>query len=192
MTSSCFVDTHTLQIHPSTRVAHVLALVPFAEVGRIGDKIDVVIASASVARALATGLESETIRSRIEAVAMLSDNISQMLDQAGVVLGRATYVPVSGFLWIEDQEVRELLRTRRPVADLFIDPSPPAGLLIAPEVDLERLVRRCRTLGVEIEADGALVRARSVSPLPNGSDMPRPASATRPRTRSSSTRPPRS
>lgn len=191
MESSCFVDTYTLQIHPSTRVAHVLALVPFAEVGRVGDKIDVVIAAASVARALSAGLESETVRTRLEAVANLPDNISQMLDQASVVLGRATYVPVSGFLWIEDQEVRELLRTRRPVADLFIDPSPPAGLLIGPDVDLERLVRRCRTLGVEIEADGALIRVRSLSPIPGGPETPRPASATRPRTRASSTRPPR-
>jgi hypothetical protein len=136
-------------------------------------------------------LESETVRARIEAVTNLPDNISQMLDQASVVLGRATYVQVSGFLWIEDQEVRELLRTRRPAADMFIDPSPPAGLLIGPDVDLERLVRRCRTLGVEIEADGTLVRARSMSPLPSGPETPRPASATRPRTRASSTRPPR-
>jgi hypothetical protein len=188
--SSCFIDTYSLQIHPSTRVAHALALAPFAEVSRIGDKVDVVIASSSVARALSAGLESETIRARIEAVAVIPDNIAQMLDQASVVLGRATYVSVSGFLWIEDQEVRELLRTRRPVADMFIDPSPPAGLLIGPDVDLERLVRRCRALGVEIEADGTLVRARSMSPLPSGPETSRPASATRPRTRSTS-RPPR-
>jgi hypothetical protein len=104
------------------------------------------------------------------------------------VLGRATYVPVSGFLWIEDQEVRELLRTRRPLADMFIDPSPPAGLLIGPDVDLERLVRRCRALGVEIEADGALIRARSISPMPGAPEMTRPASATRPRSRTPTTR----
>jgi hypothetical protein len=71
---------------------------------------------------------------------------------------------------------------------MFLDPSPPAGLLIAPDVDFERLVRRCRGLGVEIEADGALVRARSTSPLPTTVESPRPASATRPRTRASSTR----
>lgn len=188
--SSCFIDTYSLQIHPSTRVAHALALAPFAEVSRIGDKVDVVIAASSVARALSAGLESETLRARIEGVAIIPENIAQMLDQASVVLGKATYVSVSGFLWIEDQEVRELLRTRRPVSDMFIDPSPPAGLLIGPDVDLERLVRRCRALGVEIEADGALIRARSMSPLPSGPETSRPASATRPRTRSS-TRPPR-
>lgn len=189
--SSQFVDTYTLQIHPLTRVAHVLALVPFAEVNRIGDKLDVVIAGAAVARALSAGLESETLRARIEAVAIIPDNIAQMLDQASVVLGRATFVPVSGFLWIEDQEVRELLRTRRPAADMFVDPSPPAGLLIGPDVDLERLVRRCRALGVEIEVDGTLIRARSLSPQPGAPESPRPASATRPRTRGSSSRPPK-
>jgi len=189
--SSCFIDTYSLQIHSSTRVAHALALAPFGEVSRIGDKVDVVIAASSVARALSAGLESDTVRARIEAVAVIPDNIAQMLDQASVVLGRATYVAVSGFLWIEDQEVRELLRTRRPVADMFIDPSPPAGLLIGPDVELERLVRRCRTLGVEIESDGTLVRARSMSPLPSGPETSRPASATRPRTRSSTSRAPR-
>lgn len=189
--SSRFVDTHVLQIHPSTRVAHALALAPFAEISRIGDKIDVVIASASVARALSAGLESDVLRARIEAVAMLPDNISQMLDQASVVLGRATFVPVSGFLWIEDQEVRELLRTRRPVADMFVDPSPPSGLLIGPDVDLERLVRRSRALGVEIEADGNLIRARSLSPQPGVPETSRPVSATRPRTRTPTSRTPR-
>ncbi len=191
--SSQFIDSHMLQIHPATRVAHVLALVPFAEVSRITDKLDLVIASASVARALSTGLESDVLRARIEAVAILPDSISQMLEQAGVVLGRATFVPVSGFLWIEDQEVRELLRTRRPAADMFIDPSPPAGLLIGPDVDIERLVRRCRALGVEIEADGSLIRARSISPLPSAApDTGRPVSATRPRSRTPASRSTRS
>lgn len=191
LSSSEFVDTYTLRIHPSTRVAHALALVPFAEVSRIADKLDVVISASNISRALSAGLESESLRARIEAVAVVPDNIAQMLEQASIVLGRATFVQTAGFLWIEDQEIRELLRTRRPVADMFIDPSPPAGLLIAPDVDFERLVRRCRGLGVEIEADGALVRARSMSPLPTTPESSRPASATRPRTRASSTRPPR-
>ena len=189
--SSQFVDANVLQIHPATRVAHALALVPFAEVIRIGDTIDLVIASASVARALSAGLESDVLRARIEAVAILPDNISQMLDQASVVLGRATFVPTSGFLWIEDPEVRELLRSRRPVADMFVDPSPPAGLLICPDIDLERLTRRCRALGVDLEFDGALMHARSLSPQPAAPEHSRPISATRPRSRTPSPRTPR-
>ena len=74
-------------------------------------------------------------------------------------------------LVVEDErEIRELLRTRRPAAELFVDPSPPSGLLIGPEIEIERVIRRCRSLGVEIEADGGLLRARSHSlhptPLP--------------------------
>jgi hypothetical protein len=46
-----------------------------------------------------------------------------------------------------------LLRTRRQTADLFIEPSPPGGLLVASGVDLERVTLRCRTLGVEVVAE---------------------------------------
>src|SRR5262249_25872747 len=110
------------------------------------------------------------------------DAIARMLVQASVVIGRATHVAVSGFLWIDDPDVRELLRTRRPASDLFVDPSPPAGLLIAADVDAERLVRRCRALGVEVEVEpGVLRAARSTCPPP-----PEPStrsSAVRPRSK---------
>ncbi|HEY4102594.1 MAG TPA: hypothetical protein VGM44_01845, partial [Polyangiaceae bacterium] len=63
-----------------------------------------------------------------------------------------------------DPEVRELLRTRRQSADLFVDPSPPAGLLLAVGADLERVARRCRALGVEVLVDGEVYRTRSIPP----------------------------
>jgi hypothetical protein len=78
-----------------------------------------------------------------------------------VVLGRSTFVASAGFLWVEDTSLRELLRTRRPTAELFVDPSPPAGLIVEAGVDLDRLARRCRTVGIEIVVDGQVVRARS-------------------------------
>jgi hypothetical protein len=87
-----------------------------------------------------------------------------MLAQASIVVGRATYVASSGFLWVEDGNVREMLRTRRPTAELFVDPSPQGGLLVAAGVDLDRLARRCRTIGVEILQDGQVVRARTMPP----------------------------
>ena len=59
-----------------------------------------------------------------------------------MVVGRATYEAAAGFLWVEDGNVRELLRTRRPTQELFVDPSPTGGLLVAPGVDLDRLARR--------------------------------------------------
>jgi len=175
---SHFVETQILQIAPTARVANVLALVPFAEITRVGDKVDLVLAPSSIARALSAGLESDALRARIEAVAKLPEGISQMLIQASVVIGRASFVPAAGFLWVEDSEIRELLRTRRPASELFIDPSPPSGLLLAPEVDLERVVRRCRALGVEVECEGNLLRARSVTPMPSSQEAPPRAPST--------------
>lgn len=180
---SKFIETQILSIGHTARVANVLGLVSFAEIARIGDRVDLVLAPSSVARALSAGFESDAVKTRIEAVAKLPESISQMLAQASVVIGRGSFVAASGFLWVEDAEVRELLRTRRPAAELFVDPSPPGGLLIAPDVDAERLIRRCRALGVEIEAEGNVMRARSVTPMPATQEGLRTATATRPRSR---------
>lgn len=91
----------------------------------------------------------------------MPETLSRTLGQASVVLGQSTFVPSGGFLWVEDHNVRELLRTRRPTAELFVDPSPPAGLIVQPGVNLDRLARRCRTVGVEIVVDGQVVRGRA-------------------------------
>jgi hypothetical protein len=165
-TPSKFIDTQALRVGPTTRIASVLALAPFAELGRVDEYLDLLFPPQSIARALSAGVESDSLRTRIEAVAPLPDTISRMLIQAAVVIGRASFAGASGFLWVEDTEIRELLRTRRPTAELFVDPSPPAGLLVAPEVDMDRLLRRCRGLGVEVEYDGTVLRARSAPPPP--------------------------
>jgi hypothetical protein len=80
-------------------------------------------------------------------------------------------------LWVDDPEIRELLRTRRQTADLFVDPSPPGGLLIASGVDLERLARRCRALGVEVLVEGEVYRSRSTAPPRRLSVTPAPETA---------------
>jgi hypothetical protein len=164
---SRFLDSHTLRVGQKGRVAHVLGLAPFSELGRVGAELELVLTVSSIARALSAGVESEIVRNRIAALATLPETLSRMLMQASVIIGRVSFVPASGFLWAEDPEIRELLRTRRPAAELFIDPSPPSGLLIAPDVDLDRLVRRCRALGVEIEAEGGTLRVRSTTPPPS-------------------------
>jgi hypothetical protein len=184
-TPSKFIDSQALRIGPSARIASVLALAPFAELGRIGDQLDVLLSPPSLARALSAGVDGDLVRARIEAIAPLPDTISRMLIQATAVIGRGSMVPCSGFLWIDDEEIRELLRTRRPAAELFLDPSPPAGLLIAPDIEIDRVIRRCRSLGVEIEADGGLLRTRShalhPTPLPgsSGARTPTPAEGLR-------------
>jgi hypothetical protein len=163
---SKFIDTQALRVGAMAKVASVLALAPFAELGRVGSEVDLILTPPSIARALSVGFDSDAVRARIEAVAPLPDGISRMLAQASVVIGKASFVGASGFLWIEDPEVRELLRTRRPAAEMFVDPSPQGGLLIEAGVDLERLIRRCRSLGVEIEADVGTLRAARPTPTP--------------------------
>jgi hypothetical protein len=163
-TASKFLDTHVLRVGSSARIGATLAIAPFVEVGRVMDTLDLVIAPQMLARALSAGVDANVLRSRIEAVAPLPDSLSRTLAQASVVVGRGSWVNAGGFVWIEDGNVRELLRTRRPTQDLFVDPSPPGGLLVAPGVDMERVARRCRTLGVEILTDGQAVRSRSTPP----------------------------
>ncbi len=160
-TPSKFIDTQALRVGPSARIASVLALASFAELGRVGDQLDVILTPASISRALSVGIDGDMVRARIEAIAPLPDTLSRLLIQASAIIGKASFTPSSGFLWIEDVEIRELLRTRRPAAELFVDPSPPAGLLVLPDVDPERLVRRCRSLGVEVEGEAGVLRARA-------------------------------
>jgi hypothetical protein len=185
-TPSKFVDSHVLRLGPTARVAHVLGLATFVDIGRVGDQLDLLLTPQAVARAVSAGVESDALRTRIEAIAPLPDTISRMLVQASVVIGRGSFVAAGGFLWVEDPEIRELLRTRRPASELFVEPSPPGGLLVGADVDADRLVRRCRALGVEIEVESGALRARSVTPPPgevrNSTMRPRartPASRTR-------------
>jgi hypothetical protein len=159
-----FLDNQALRIGPNTRVGHVVALAPFVEIGGVAGHLDVALTQQALSLALAAGYETEIIRARLESVAPLPDPIARLLTQASAVMGRAEYVQSGGFLWVEDPEIRELLRTRRQTADLFVDPSPPAGLLIANGVDLERLARRCRALGVEVVVDGDVYRTRTIAP----------------------------
>jgi hypothetical protein len=175
---SQFLDTHVLRLGPQAKTGAILAVAPFVEVGRAAEALDLIVAPQTLARALSAGLDADVLRARIEALAPLPESLSRTLAQASVVVGRATWAPGSGFLWVEDGNVREMLRTRRPTQELFVDPSPPGGLLVGPGIDLDRLARRCRTIGVEILADGQVVRARTVPPPPPSStkSVPPPSS----------------
>jgi hypothetical protein len=174
---SGFRDSQVLRLGEEVAVAAVLALVPFVEIGRVDEQLDVVISTTSVSNALASGIEASVIRQRLESVAALPEPVARALVQASAVLGRAQYVSSPGFLWVDDPELRELLRTRRQTADLFIEPSPPGGLLLAAGVDLERVMLRCRTLGVEVVTD-AESRA-AVASKPGSAAASDPESRTR-------------
>ncbi len=171
--ASKFLDTHVLRLGPQARVGAILGIAPFVEVGRAAEALDLIVAPQTLARALSAGLDADILRSRIEALAPLPESLSRTLAQASVVVGRAAWVPTAGFLWVEDANVREMLRTRRTTQELFLDPSPPGGLLVQAGVDLDRLARRCRTIGVEILSEGQVVRARTVPPS-SGRSTPSP------------------
>lgn len=161
---SKFLDTHVLRIGTNAHVHALLAVAPLVEVGKAADTLDLIVAPQTLARALSAGYEAEIMRQRIEQIAPLPESLSRTLAQASVILGRGTFTTAGGFLWIEDADLRELLRTRRVTAELFVDPSPPGGLLVQPGVDAERLSRRCRTVGIEVFAEGQVVKARSIPP----------------------------
>jgi hypothetical protein len=186
-TPSKFVETHALRVGQSAKIAHVLGLSQVAELGRVGDQLDLLLTPQAMARALSAGVETDALRARIELVAPLPETLSRLLVQASTVIGRGALVQASAFLWIEDAEVREMLRTRRPASELFVDPSPPGGLLVHPEVDMERLMRRCRALGIEVEVEtgtGVAARMRTNSAPPPGrvaAVTPRPGSTPPPR-----------
>lgn len=163
---SRFIDDETLQIHPSTPVATLLQILPITEVGKVTDELELIISSATVSRALSAGLDGEGLRARLAALAPLPEALGRLFDRATAVLAQGRLTMASGFLWLDDDNVRELLLSRRQTAELFLDPSPAGGLLIAPGFDQERVVRRCRGLGVEIVQEGRVLKAHSMTPLP--------------------------
>jgi hypothetical protein len=162
--ASRFLDHQALRIGTAAQVGSVIALAPLVEVGSVAGSLDVLVTPQALAHALSAGFEAEVLQARLETLAPLPDPIARSLVQASAVVGRGEFVPTGGFLWVEDPEIRELLRTRRQTMDLFVDPSPPAGLLVQPGVDVERLARRCRSLGVELVVGGEVYRTRSISP----------------------------
>lgn len=177
-TPSKFLDTHVLRLGATAKVSAVLAIYGFVDVGRVAEALDLVVAPQTLARALSAGYEADSLRQRIEAIAPLPETLSRTLAQASVVVGRGCFVPSIGFLWVDDPNVRELLRTRRSTSELFLDPSPQGGLLVSSQVDLDRLARRCRTVGVEVTVEGQVVRARTMPP-PNTSGERRRSSSSR-------------
>ncbi len=176
---SAFIDASTLRIGEPTKIAALLSIAPLVDVLRAGPHLDLNLTNSVLTRALASGIESDVIRRRLEAVAPLTTEIDALLERAGAVVSRTHLSSASGFLWIKEDSVREMLRTRRQTADLFVNPSPTGGLLLQPGIELDKVVRRCRALGVEISQDGVVLRASSSSAmLPAASGVRRKSSST--------------
>lgn len=164
-----FVEPRLLRVGDEARVADVLALAPLCELSAVEPYLELELSAAALAGGLASGCLPEQMRERVAAIAAPSDDLARALEQADTILGRATVAPASGFLWIEDDELREMLRSQSPCAELFVDPSPPAGLLVAPGVDPERLIRRCRAMGVAVTLEETGYRVRRATKPPTRS-----------------------
>jgi hypothetical protein len=180
------VQSRRLRVGMGARVADVLDLWPFVELVAADGALELEVSAAAVARGLAEGIQASEMRARLEALAPLSHELGDALEEAGTVIGRGELVAAAGFVWIEDREIRALLLSSQGAADLFVDPSPPGGLLVAPGVDPERLTRRCRALGVDIRLDETVARvSRSTVPPPKNGDPKKALSWRPPSTRSS-------
>jgi len=163
-----------LRIGSAARVAEVLDLAAFVDLVTADARLEVEISATSLGRGLSAGLDAADMRRRVEVLAALSPAAVRLFEEASVVLGRGTFTPAAGFLWVDDVELRELLRTRQGTADLFLEPSPEGGLLVAPGIEPERVARRCRALGVEVQLEEPVMRARrSTAPPPRQSDSGR-------------------
>ena len=153
----------------------VLAVAPFVEVGRAAETLDLIVAPQTLARALSAGVEADVLRARIEALAPLPESLSRTA-RAGERRRRPRrrWQPAAGFLWVEDaqrpRDAPHAPRRRRSSSSIR---RRRAGLLVDAGVDLDRLARRCRTVGVEVVVDGQVVRARTLPP--GASSVPPPA-----------------
>lgn len=161
---SSFIDDTVLRVGNDCAIGAVLSLFPFSEVGKVADVLELEISHVTISRAVSSGVEGEVISDGIRALTKPSATINKALEQLSVVLGSVSYVAASGFLWCDDADVREMLGSRRQTTDLFINPSPPGGLLMTPSATIDTVARRCRALGVEVLVDGQVVRARSTVP----------------------------
>lgn len=159
--ASSFGSGNVLEVGFDARVAVVLFLSRFFDVGSVSGKVQLELTTAGVARAVSEGVDSDSLRDRLASVAVLPNAVQRMLAAASEVVGEASFVPIEGFLWVADPGVRKLLMTRRQTKSLFLDPSPPGGLLVLPGVSLQMLSRRARTLGVRIVGDAEGVEAVS-------------------------------
>ena len=170
-----------LRVGAGARVAEVLDLTSFVDVVGIEPSLELEVTAAAVGRGLSLGIDALEMRRRLEALASVPEPIARWLQEAGTIVGQSTFTSAGGFLWVDDPEVREMLRTRPGASDMFLDPSPLGGLLVAPGVESERLIRRCRALGVEVAVDEPVARVRrSTAPPPHTNENTRKAVSWRP------------
>lgn len=163
---------------PAARVAPILAASEIVEVAAFGEEPRLEISIPAIEELAASGTEKEAILARVAAIGTVSSELEMLLDDLTRPRQRLDFVEASGFLWVDEPELREQLRGRASTAALFIEPSPTGGLLLKPGVNLERLVRACRAIGIAVQREGERVTlARAASPQRPGPKRPGPKRA---------------
>jgi hypothetical protein len=162
--TSTMLDDNTLRVGEQARLSEVLALSPFTEIQAVVPALELRLTSATLGQALAQGVETAQMLQALTRLTQVPEATVALLQHAGAVRGAIEHLACAGFLRIEQSELRELLLSKRQTMDLFLPGSPPGGLLVAPAVDFEQLVRRCRIVGVELTSDGQVCRMGSTIP----------------------------
>jgi hypothetical protein len=153
--TSDYVSGHTLRIGPGDVVADLVSVASLVELGETRETLDLLVSRSKLDRAFGEGVDRNRIATKLAALAPLSGEVERMLEVAARTDGRAEFASASGFLWVDDPSLLEQIRAKRGLAALFVDPSPPGGLLVSEGVTLDRLTLRCRAVGIEIYVSGA-------------------------------------
>ncbi len=157
-----YVAALTLRLGERAAVSDVLAAGELLEPGRTDRELELIISRAKVEHAVLAGGSPQLLREHLEALAPLSDEAERLLQSVAQARARVEYVAASGFVWVDDPALLDELRERRALAKLFVEPSPPGGLLVSPGVSAERLSLRLRRYGIELLSEGAGQRLRAV------------------------------
>ncbi len=148
-----FVDDHTIAVGSADSLAALLALSDLVEVGDLTGGLNLLLSSHLVEAKLSAGADPHELEQRISAVCPPSSQLADILFHAGERLQPVQFVPCSGFVWLDDPRLLQEVRSKRALAALFVEPSPPGGLLVAADVPWDRLVRRCRAAGIDVRRD---------------------------------------
>ncbi len=161
LTRTAYVAAQTIRVGADASAGSVLSVADLVEVGQSGRVLELVVSRPKVERVILDGATPESIARRLQSLTPLSAEVERLIHAIVQVRASVDYVAASGFIWVDDPELLKELRERRALARLFVDPSPPGGLLVASGVSLERLTLRLRRFGIELRTQlpGPTLRA---------------------------------
>lgn len=138
------------ELGPQTQIAATLAAGPLLEPSGFDPRLTFEVSPQGVERFALAGGTAAQMRALLEPLGTWTDASQALVEEATRSRVRLDLAPAAGFVWIEDEALRERLRTQSGLAVLFVEPSPPGGLLVRAGVSLERLLKACRARGVAL------------------------------------------